>query len=401
MPHDLRPTGDAGDARRGRAAVRRGRRAGVPVVVLHDHRSAKSDDAVLGGAGALAEHRLPADPAVLARGGAPLVGEHAHAGVGVVGDHHEVVADERGRRTGSLRQLARLLGRAAVVALAPGDARAAAAAGVEPVQRVVADDEDAPGLVGGERVDDQLAVETEAPDPAGPWVDGADTALLRDEPDPAVPVGHQRDEAVALRYGRTEVVGPPEVEGGGAGRRLGLGEHPHARVGGLDDRAVPVVEVEVGAAAEVLERGALGARLARRQRVRGEHVEGVGVEHHQPRPLGSPAERDDPATAVERHGGALLDAVRRARHLEVVAERPTARVGVRGVGVVVHAARPVGREVRVLRQRPRSDRVRVDRRALERRDAAVIRSGRDRHSGSRCGEGEGEHGQRCGEPPQR
>ena len=109
---------------RGRLAEQRRLRALVAVVVLGEQRVADRDERVLGVAGARREHRRAAAHVLPAARRAAVVDDDVHLRVGVVGDRDEVRADQRRRGARALRELTRLLHRAAVVGLAPGDDRA-------------------------------------------------------------------------------------------------------------------------------------------------------------------------------------------------------------------------------------------------------------------------------------
>ncbi len=387
------PHPDAGDARGRGAAEHRGGRVLVAVVVLRQDRAARRDQAVLGRGRALGEHRGRAHLARAGDPAAPVVGHDVHPRVGVVGDHDQVLADQGRRGARALGELAGLLHRAAVVALAPGHLRRPRRGRVEAVERVVADDVDAAGLVGGEGVHDLLPREAQRADPAGRAVDRADAAGLGDEPDPAVPVGHERDQAVAVGDRGVGVVGPLLREA-----VLGHLHDEHGAVDGLDDRAVAVVEVEVRPSAQVAERVVARGQVALRGLHRGLRLERVGVDEHELEPVEPAAESDQPATAVEGHGRALDDAVRRAGDLEVTPERAAALVGVGGVGVVVHRVEAGARHERVPRHVEGVDRPVRRRPADERRRERVGRAGRDGHDGGarRRPRGPHEGGQREG-----
>ena len=287
----------------GRRSLRGGRQPGVAVVVLDDDRAVGRDQRVVGGARPGLEDRLRADQARSGHRLCPLVDDHLHR-VGVVGDRHVVGAHHVGRGPRAGTGLTRLVDAGVRIHLAPRDGRRAAGAGVEPVERGVGDDVHAARLVHREGVRD-LLTEVESADRAGGRVDRPDDTLLRDEPQPPRPVRQHREELVVDRRHAAQVVVALEREPG-AERPGRLADHPDVPVVGRDHRAVEVVEVEVAAAGEVVERVA-GARLTRRQRELREHVERVGVEHHEPRALQPHADRHDPARAVERHGGALGD----------------------------------------------------------------------------------------------
>ena len=150
-------------------------------------------------------------------------------------------------------------------------------------------------------------------------------------------------------------------------RKPGSGVCSTTRGGGRWWRGRPVVlvEVEVAAAGEVLERVA-AAGLARRERQRGERRQRDRVLEDEHRPVEPDADRDDPVARVERHRRAVA-------HLEDVAarraaaERARALVRVGHVRVVVDVRAAVRREERVLRRERRGvDRLRVGGRADER-----------------------------------
>src|SRR5204862_2795468 len=116
---------------------------------------------------------------------------------------------------------------------------------VEPVHRLVGDDEDAPLVVDGEGVSDRL-VGVAPSDPAAPRRNRADDALLAREPDAAVPVRERRDQRVAAWDGGAQVVVVREPEAG-AGSPPRLADDEDVAIPGGDHR--PAMDVEVDGAA--------------------------------------------------------------------------------------------------------------------------------------------------------
>src|SRR5207248_2047582 len=84
-------------------------------------------------------------------------------------------------------------------------------------------------------------------------IDGADEAVGGGEPDPSAPVGQRRDDLIAGGHQRAEVVGAFQRERGTC-RPARLADDPDLIVGGGNDGAVTLVEVEVTAAGELRER---------------------------------------------------------------------------------------------------------------------------------------------------
>ena len=176
---------------------------------------------------------------------------------------------------------------------------------------------------------------------AGAGIDRADDSLLRDEPQPARPVGEHREELVVDGRHAAQVVVALELEPG-AERAGRLAHHPDVAVRGRDHRAVEVVEVEVAAAGEVVERVG-GAQAG---------AGGSGCSASRSSVCGSNITRRGPSTPTQ------MDTIRPCwsnvtdahsapwnveMPLHVAAER--AREGVRPghVGVVVDVAAPVRR----------------------------------------------------------
>ena len=83
----------------------------------------------------------------------------------------------------------------------------------------------------------------------------------------------------------------------------GLAHDEDVAVAGGDHRAIVVVEIEVAAAAEVLER--VGARAARRQVHLGEDLQRFRVEHREDGPVEADANGHEAPQAIERDRGAL------------------------------------------------------------------------------------------------
>src|SRR5437016_3802867 len=109
---------------------------------------------------------------------------------------------------------------------------------IEPVQRVVGDDEDTTGLVHGERVADAL-VQRLCPYDAARRVDKADNTTRGDEPQSAAPV-RQRGNDRRLADSAGHVVLPDEPES-----VAGLGDDVDVPVVRRYDGAILVVEIEV------------------------------------------------------------------------------------------------------------------------------------------------------------
>ena len=341
--------GHLDEARRGVGGPVRGAgrsRSGVPVVVLGDEAPGHRDQAVLVRALTCREDRLTAQRPTTRPLLPPSEHDHVHAGIGVVGDRDRPPAargrppDQRRGGAAALAHLSRLGAYAAVVALPPGDRRTPATH-VEAVERVRGDDEDAAGLVHGEAVGDRLAgAEVPAADGAGRG-DVPDDAGDRDEPDPTAPVrqgaldarpaGHSAQVDVA--HG-TEAPALRSVLGD---RQQVAGERGH-------DGAVPVVEVEVAAAGEVVE--GERPRSTRRQLLGGQRRQRRGVQHPQGRALRGDADGDDAAAAVEGDRCAL-GREQGAGDLRVAPQWSRTVVGVGLVGVVVDVAATVGRHERV------------------------------------------------------
>ena len=216
-------------------------------------------------------------------------------------------------------------------------------------------------------------------------VDRADPAALGGEEDPALPVGHGRDHAVALGDGGRV--------GAGVRQRRGPDGHlPQLVAGGEHVGVVVPVEVEVGAAAQVAERVRARGQVPRGHVERGDLVQRRRVDQPHREALGATAETDDPLAGVEADGGALRDAVAGRPDLQVAAERPAHRVGVGGVGVVVHRVGAVGSEERVGGDRGMRDRLLDGRRA---REGLTEQVGRQRRDRERVGMDPGGHQQQC------
>src|SRR4029079_12060889 len=89
---------DARDAADPGPSKHHGREDVVPGVVLDDDRAADADEAVVRGAGTVAEERLRADEPLTVGHGAPTsVDEHVQPRLGIVRDRDPLVAQE-GRR---------------------------------------------------------------------------------------------------------------------------------------------------------------------------------------------------------------------------------------------------------------------------------------------------------------
>ena len=190
------------------------------------------------------------------------------------------------------------------------------------------------------------------------------------------------------------------------GGAAGLADDEGVAVARRDHRTIVIVEVEVAAAAEVLERVRAGG--ARREVHLSDHLKRVRVEHRQDRPVEAHAHGHQPAKAVESDRGALAEVERRAR-AEVVAERPRLQVRVGLVGVVVDVRAPVGRHERLLRHRLGADGTRgggVPDEARDVRRQGVLRDRwrrLPRHLGTgqrrRAERREGHAHEDCGMPP--
>ena len=165
-------------------------------------------------------------------------------------------------------------------------------------------------------------------------VDGADDAARGDEPEAAGPVGQRGDDPVVRAAPAVESTSRSSSKPG-VGR---LRDDEQVPVGGRQHRAVAVVEVEVAAAGEVVERAGARRRGGRGGRSNDASVlERPRVHQRQHRAVEPDADRHDPPARVERHRRALAPLEhRRAAHL--VAERPGARIGVGHVRVVVDVA---------------------------------------------------------------
>src|SRR5204862_7173022 len=148
---------------------------------------------------------------------------------------YEVVAHQGRRRARPALGLARLALPGVGVGLAPGDGRHAVRAGVEAVQRRVADDVDAAGLVDRERVADRL-VEVDRRDRLRGRVDAPGHAAGRHEPDRARPVGQGGDDRLAGRDDGADVDVRLLDE-----RVVLHGDDDDVTLVGGDDRAVAVV----------------------------------------------------------------------------------------------------------------------------------------------------------------